>query len=96
MQPLTRGPEASDTAASAAHPLYTRLCAAEAAEAYRSAARSTCAAASNVRSSPLGADMVCKSRNSFADALFTQGLVALMQPIICCVKAQSAREIASL
>ena len=33
MQPLTRGPEASDTAASAAHPLYTRLCAAEAAEA---------------------------------------------------------------
>jgi hypothetical protein len=40
--------------------------------------------------------MVCKSRNSFADALFTQGLVALTQPIICCVKAQSAREIASL
>ena len=33
MQPLTRGPEASDTAASAAHPPYTRLCAAEAAEA---------------------------------------------------------------
>ena len=63
MQPLTRGPEASDTAASAAHPLYTRLCAAEAAEAYRSAARSTCAAASNVRSSPLGADMECKSGN---------------------------------
>jgi hypothetical protein len=89
MQPLTRGPEASDTAASAAHPLYTRLCDAEAAEAYRSAARSTCAAASNVRSSPLGADMECKSGNSSADALFTQGLVALMQPIICCVKAQS-------
>ena len=35
---------------------------------------------------------VCKSRNSFADALFTQGLMALMQPIICCVRAQSARE----
>ena len=32
------------------------------------------------------------SRNSFADALFTQGLMALMQPIICCVRAQSARE----
>ena len=31
-------------------------------------------------------------RNSFADALFTQGLMALMQPIICCVRAQSARE----
>ena len=38
------------------------------------------------------ADTVCKSRNSFADALFTQGLMALMQPIICCVRAQSARE----
>ena len=47
---------------------------------------------SSVRSSPLGANTVCKSRNSFADALFTQGLMALMQPIICCVRAQSARE----
>ena len=55
-------------------------------------ARSTCADALGVRSSPLGADMVCKSGNSFADALFTQGLMALMQPIICCVRAQSARE----
>ena len=26
------------------------------------------------------------------DALFTQGLMALMPPIICCVRAQSARE----
>ena len=44
--------------------------------------------------SPLGANTVCKSRNSFADALFTQGLAALklMQPIICCLRAQSARE----
>ena len=57
-----------------------------------SAARSTCAAAPNVRSSPFGADTVCKSRNSFADALFTQGLMALIQPIVCCVRAQSARE----
>ena len=56
------------------------------------AARSTCAASSNVRSSPLGADTVCKSRNSFADALFTQGLMALVPPTICCVRAQSARE----
>jgi hypothetical protein len=45
-----------------------------------------------VRSSPLGADTVCKSRNSFADALFTQGLMTLVPPIICCVRAQSARE----
>ena len=57
-----------------------------------SPARSTCAAAPVLRSSPLGANTVCKSRNSFADALFTQGLMALMQPIICCVRAQSARE----
>jgi hypothetical protein len=56
------------------------------------AARSACAASSNVRSSPLGADMVCKSGNSSADALFTQGLMALVPPTICCVRAQSARE----
>ena len=55
-------------------------------------ARSTCADALGVRSSPLGAAMVCKSGNSSADALFTQGLMALMQPIVCCVRAQSARE----
>jgi hypothetical protein len=35
---------------------------------------------------------VCKPRTSFADALFTQGLMAVMQPIICCVRAQSARD----
>ena len=40
----------------------------------------------------LGADMVCKSRNSFGDALFTQGLMALVPLTICCVRAQSARE----
>ena len=50
------------------------------------------AAAPNVRSSPLGANTVCKSRNSFADTLFTQGLMALMSPTIWCVRAQSVRE----
>jgi len=30
----------------------------------------------NVRSSPLGANTMSKSRNSFADALFTQGLMS--------------------
>jgi hypothetical protein len=55
--------------------------------------RSTCADALVLRSSPLGADMVCKSGNSFADALkITQGLMALVPPTICCVRAQSARE----
>ena len=41
------------------------------------AARSTCAAAFSARSL-LDADMVCNSRNSFVDALFTQGLMALV------------------
>ena len=52
-------------------PPYTRGCAhLERRRRMHSAARSTCAAVSNVRSSPLGADTVCKSRNSSADVLF--------------------------
>jgi hypothetical protein len=50
----------------------------------------TCALLASRHSAPTRT--VCKSRNSFADVLFKQGLMALMQPIICCVKAQSARE----
>jgi hypothetical protein len=73
-----------------------RVCATVKAAAAPSSAypRSTCAAAPNVRSPRHSAPTrtVCKSRNSFADVLFKQGLMALMQPIICCVKAQSARE----
>ena len=54
-------------------PPYTRGCAhLERRRRMHSAARSTCAAVSNVRSSPLGADTVCKSRNSSADVLFKQ------------------------
>ena len=55
-------------------------------------ARSTCAAAPSLRSSPLGADMVGKSRNMSADMLFMPGLLALMPPTICCVRAQSVRD----
>ena len=93
MQPLTRGPEADETKTMtvawphhACVPLPGRL--------QHRPARTTCADALVLRSSPLGANTVCKPRNSFADALslFTQGLMALMQPIICCVRAQSARE----
>ena len=91
MQPLTRGPEADETKTmTVAWPHHA--CVPLSKRRQHHLARSTCAAAPNVRSSPLGADTVCKSRNSFADALFTQGLMALMQPIICCVRAQSARE----
>ena len=46
-----------------------------------------------VRSSPLGADMVGKSRNSFADMLFMPGLLALMPATICCVRSQSVRDL---
>ena len=48
------------------------------------AARSTSADAFNVRSSSLSANMVSKSRNTFADALFTQGPMALVPPTIQC------------
>ena len=91
MQPLTRGPEADETKTmTVAWPHHA--CVPLSKRRQHHLARSTCAAAANVRSSPLGANTVCKPRNSFADALFTQGLMALMQPIICCVRAQSARE----
>ena len=58
-----------------------------------SPARSTCAAAPVLRSSPLGADMVGKSRNMSSDMLFTPGLLGLMPPTICCVRSQSVRDL---
>ena len=59
----------------------------------RRPARSTCADVLGVRSSPLGADMVGKSRNMSADMLFMPGLLALMPPTICCVRSQSVRDL---
>ena len=91
MQPLTRGPEADETKTmTVAWPHHA--CVPLSKRRQHHLARSTCADALGVRSSPLGADTVCKSRNSFADALFTQGLMTLVPPIIRCVRAQSARE----
>ena len=58
-----------------------------------SPARSTRADVLGVRSSPLGADMVGKSRNMSADMLFTPELLALMPPTICCVRSQSVRDL---
>ena len=81
MQPLTRGPEADGTKTmTAAWPQHA--CVRPSKRRQHRVARSTCATAFSMRSSPLGADTVCKSRNSFADALFTQGLMALMSPTI--------------
>jgi len=91
LQPLTRGPEADETKTmTVAWPHHA--CVPLSKRRQHRPARSTCADVPNVRSSPLGADMVCKSGNSFAAALFTQGLMALVPPTICCVRAQSARE----
>ena len=74
MQPLTRGPEADETKTmTVTLPHHARVSLSK--RRQHRPVRSTCAAAPNVRSSPLGADMVCKSRNSFGDALFTQGLM---------------------
>ena len=56
-----------------------------------SPARSTCADAFGVRSSPLAAPTW--SRNMSADMLFTPGLLAVMQPTICCVRSQSVRDL---
>ena len=79
MQPLTRSPEADETktmTVACPHHACVPLSKRRQHHLARSTG-STCAAASNVRSSPLGADTVCKSGNSFADALFKQGLMAL-------------------
>ena len=85
MQPLTRGPEADETKTmTVAWPHHA--CVPLSKRRQHRPARSTCADVSSVRSSPLGADTVCKSGNSFADALFTQGLMAVMQSIICSVR----------
>ena len=82
MQPRTRGPEAHETKT-----INTRACGRQ--NGGSTVHNASCAAAFSVRSSPLSADTVYKSRNSFADALFTQGLMALMPPTIWCVRAQS-------
>ena len=79
MQPLTRDPEADETKTMT---VAQHVCVLLSGARQHRPARSSCAAAPSVRSSPLGADTVCKSRNNFADALFTQGLMALMSPTI--------------
>ena len=90
-QPRTRGLEADETnTMTVAWPHHA--CVPLSKRRQHRPVRTTCADALVLRSSPLGADMVCKSRNSFGDVLFTQRLMALVPPTICCVRAQSARE----
>ena len=91
MQPLTRGPEDDETKImTVARPQH--VCMPLSARRQHRPARSTCADVLGVRSSPLGADMVGKSRNMSADMLFMPGLLALMPPTICCVRSQSVRD----
>ena len=91
MQPLTRGPEDDETKTmTVARPQHVCMPLSERRQHHP--ARSTCADASVLRSSPLGADMVGKSRNMSADMLFMPGLLALMPPTICCVRLQSVRD----
>ena len=76
MQLLTRGPEAEETKTmTVTLPHHARVSLSGGRQ--RRAARSTC-----VRLYPTCAPLVCKSGNSSADALFTQGLVALVPPTI--------------
>ena len=81
MQPLTRGPEADETKTmTVAWPHHACVPLSEWRK--HSAARLPCADALSVHSSPLGANTACKPRNSFADALFRQGLMALIRPLV--------------
>ena len=92
MQPLTLGPEDGETnTTTVARPQH--VCVPLSGRRQHHPARSTCADASGVRSSPLGADMVGKSRNMSADMLFMPVLLALMPPTICCVRSQSVRDL---
>ena len=92
MQPLTRGPEDGETKTmTVARPHH--VCVPLSERRQHRPARSTCADVLGVRSSPLGADMVGKSRNMSADMLFMPGLLALMPPTICCVRSQSVRDL---
>ena len=92
VQPLTRGPEDDETKTmTVARPQHVCMPLSERRQHHP--ARSTCADAPSLRSSPLGANMVGKSRNMSSDMLFMPGLLALMPPTICCVRSQSVRDL---
>jgi len=103
VQPLMRGPEADETKTMTVawphHACVPQHCQSGGSTIYYTAAPSSAFELCGCTRSALlatrrrhGVQVQELSRNSFADALFTQGLMALMQPIICCVRAQSARE----
>ena len=79
MQPLTRGPEAGETKTMAVTLPHRVRVSLSGARQHRPA-RSSCADAFGVRSAPLSADTLKTSEDSTSDALFTQELMASMQP----------------
>ena len=92
MQPLTRGPEADETKTmTAARPQHA--CVRPPGARQHRAARSSCAHAPVVRSATLNADTLKTSEDSTSDALFTQELMASMQPITSWARALSARDL---
>ena len=93
MQPLTRGREADETKTmTVAWPHHACVPLTVKAAAAPCSAFDLCGCTRSALLATLGANTVCKSRNSFPDALFTQRLIALMPPTICCVRAQSVRD----
>ena len=79
MQPPTLSPEDGETKTmTVARPHH--VCVPLSERRQHHPARSTCADAPVLRFSPLGANMVGKSRNMSADMLFMPGLLALMPP----------------
>ena len=91
MQPLTRGLEADETKTKTVA-LPQHACVLLSGTRQHRAARLSCAAASSVRSAPLRADTLKKSEDSSTDALFTQELMASMQPTISWARTLSARD----
>ena len=80
MQPLTRGPDEADETKTETVALPQHACVLLSGARQHRAARSSCADAFGVRSAPLRADTLKKSEDSTSDALFTQELMASMQP----------------
>ena len=89
MQPLTRGPEADETKTmTVAWPHHACVPLSKWRQHRPARWFDLCGCIQRALLATRRQHTVCKSRNSFADALFTQGLMALIQlPIICCDSA---------
>ena len=92
-KPLTRLPEADETKTMTVHGMVTpRVRATVKAAAAPSSALDLCGCIQRALLATRRRHGVQVQEHSFADALFTQGLMALMTPTIWHVRAQSARE----